>query len=94
MLTGKQKAKLKALANPLSSKYQVGKGDIDEQTISLLDKGLEANELIKVSVLKTSPETVKKVATDLSGKLHCEVVQTIGRVISLYRPSKEKKIRF
>ncbi|MDO5331023.1 MAG: YhbY family RNA-binding protein [Bacillota bacterium] len=88
-LTPKQTAELKKLANPLSSKYQIGKGELSESTLDMLDKALEANELIKVSILQNSASDKEEVSSYLEEKLSCAIVQVIGRVIVLYRPSKK-----
>lgn len=85
MLNKKQKVELKAQANTLKPLYQVGKQDISDTQIDLLDKALTANELIKISVLKTQDASVTNVAMELSSALHADVVQIIGRVITLYR---------
>ncbi|MBR0294554.1 MAG: YhbY family RNA-binding protein [Bacilli bacterium] len=89
MLTNSQKKQLKALANTLDTKYQVGKNGITDTLIESLDKGLEAHELIKVSVLKSLDLPIMEIALDLSIKLHAEVVQVLGRSIILFRINKE-----
>jgi RNA-binding protein len=57
----------------------------------MLDKALEAKELIKVSLLQNSDLDKDEVAEELEKKLDCGIVQTIGRVIVIYRPSKKHK---
>ena len=46
MLTSKQRAKLKALANPIETILQVGKGGIGETLIRQVDDAITARELI------------------------------------------------
>ena len=89
MLTNTQKKQLKALANTLEIKYQIGKNGITPTLIESLDKGLEAHELIKVSVLKTLDLPIMEIALDLSSQLHAEVVQVLGRSIVLFKINKE-----
>lgn len=89
MLTNTQKKQLKGLANTLEIKYQIGKNGITPTLIESLDKGLEAHELIKVSVLKSLDLPIMEIALDLSSKLHAEVVQVLGRSIVLFRINKE-----
>ena len=50
MLNSKQIKYLKSLANTIEAKYQIGKNNISDNTIELLDNALKKNELIKVSV--------------------------------------------
>ena len=90
MLTQNEKKQLKALINQDKIKYQIGKGDVTASVLDMLDKALTARELIKVEVLKNATTPVMEITLDLSSKLHAEVVQTVGRVIVLYRKNKEK----
>ena len=55
----------------------------------MLDKALTARELIKIDVMKAVAVPVMELALDLSSKLNAEIVQVVGRVIVLYRYSKE-----
>ena len=91
MITNKQKAYLKGLANGLSSIFQIGKDGVTPNVINTIDDALKAHELIKINVLKTSPQEMQEVAIEISAHTHCEVVQIIGRVIVLYRKNKEKQ---
>lgn len=93
MLNNKQIKYLKGLANTLDSKYQIGKNEISDTNLDLLDKALTANELIKVQVQKSVADDKKELASILEEKLHCEVVQIIGSVIVLFRKNlKDGKI--
>ncbi|MGB4985086.1 MAG: YhbY family RNA-binding protein [Erysipelotrichaceae bacterium] len=92
MLNNRQKAQLKALGNSLRPIFQIGKDNINHNIIIGLDQALEAHELVKVSLLKTTLVTPNEAAIELSAQLHCEVVQIIGRTVILYKPSKKKLI--
>ncbi len=93
MLNNKQIKYLKGLANTLTSKYQIGKNEINDTNIDLLDKALTAHELIKVQVQKSVSDDKKALASELEEKLHCEVIQIIGSVIVLFRKNlKDGKI--
>ncbi len=89
MLTPKQKRDLKGLASTLTTRYQVGKNDISETLIDMLNKALTAHELIKIDVMKGCTLPVMEVAIDLSNKLSAELVTVMGRVIVLFRRNKE-----
>ena len=89
MLTKDQKKQLKALIVSDKTKYQVGKSEITDSLITMLDKALEARELIRVEVLKSATTPIMELTLDLSSKLHADVVSTIGRVIVLFRRNKE-----
>lgn len=89
MLTPKQKRELKALASTLTIRYQIGKNDISETLISMLDKALIAHELIKIDVMKGCSLPMMEVALDIANKLNAELVHVMGRVIILFRRNKE-----
>ena len=90
MLSQSEKKQLKALICQDKIKYQIGKGEVTNAVLDMLDKALTARELIKIEVLKNASTPIMELTLDLSSKLHAEVVQTVGRVIVLYRKNKEK----
>ncbi len=89
MITKEQKKLLKALSDKDKTKYQVGKNEITESLITMLDKALEARELIKIDVLSSATTPIMELTLDLSSKLHADVVSVVGRVIVLFRRNKE-----
>lgn len=89
MLTQNQKKQLKGLIVQDKTKYQIGKSEVTNALLDMLDKALTARELIKVEVLKSATTPIMELTLDLSSKLHAEVVQVVGRVIVLYRKNKE-----
>ncbi|MBQ6182845.1 MAG: YhbY family RNA-binding protein [Clostridia bacterium] len=90
MITTKQRAYLRKLGQTTDALYQIGKNGIIETTIETLDAALTARELIKITVLETSPVSPKEVMAELMEKLNCEAVQVIGRKVTVYRPNPEK----
>lgn len=92
-LTSKQRAQLRALANPLEPIVHIGKGDLGDNLIRQADDALEARELIKCRVLETSEYSPREAAEALAKATRSEVVQVIGTKFILYRQShkKEKK---
>ena len=90
MLTQSEKKQLKALAATEQIKYQVGKKEITDSLIEMLDKALTARELIKIDVMRGADDPIMELALDLSSRLHAEIVQVVGKVIVLYRKNKEK----
>ena len=89
MLTANQKRQLKGLASTLDTKYQVGKNEISDTVVAMLDKALTARELIKIDVMKAVTSPIMELALDLSSRLNAELVQVVGRVVVLYRYSKD-----
>lgn len=91
MITSKQRAKLRSLANPVPSIFQIGKGGITDNLLQQLDDALEARELIKIHVLETAFAEPRALLSELAEALGAEPVQAIGSRIVLYRESKENK---
>lgn len=91
-LNPRQKAQLKSLANPISQRYLLGKAEVDEGFLMLIDKALEAKELIKVGLLQNAASTPQEVAHILETRLRADIVQIIGRVIVLYRRSQKNPV--
>ena len=89
MLTQSQKKQLRELIAKDKIKYQIGKSEVTNALLDMLDKALTARELIKIEVLKSASTPIMELTLDLSSKLHADVVQTVGRVIVLYRKNKE-----
>lgn len=93
MLTSKERAKLRTLANPLETILQVGKGGISDALVKQVDDALRARELIKMRVLETAPAFAREIAHALAEQTGADVVQVIGTRFVLYRRNpKEPKI--
>lgn len=90
MLTSKQRAYLRGLANTLNPIFQIGKNGIDEAFLKQVDDALEARELIKINVLENSDFTPREASDVICEKLNCEGIQAIGKKLVLYRKSKKK----
>ena len=72
-------------------KYILGKNDINENFIEMIDNALEANEIVKISLLKTCALTVEEVALSLERQLSAQIIQKIGRTLLVYRESRTNK---
>ena len=88
-MTSKQRAYLRSLANPLEAIVHVGKGGVSDTICKQADDALTARELIKGKALETAPETAREAAEAIAAAVDAQVVQVIGRVFVLYRPSDE-----
>ena len=89
MLKPFQKAYLKKLANPISHRYLIGKGGLDDKFVAELNDALEARELIKVGILQNASCKPSQIAEELAERLNADLVQVIGRVMVYYRKSKK-----
>lgn len=90
-MTGKQRAMLRGMANGLDAIFQIGKGGVNDQLIRQVDETLEKRELIKLSVLESSPQPARQAADIIAQAVSADVITVIGRKFVLYRESKENK---
>ena len=88
-MTGKQRAKLRGMANTIETILYIGKDGITDNTIKECYDALEARELIKGCVQQGAPVTAREALTELCEKTGAEPIQQIGRRFVMYRPSRE-----
>ena len=91
MLSSKQRATLRSMANGIDTIMQIGKDGVTENLITTVSDALEARELIKLKVLDNSAETPSSAAEALAEATGADVVCTVGTKLVLYRESKKKK---
>lgn len=92
MLTSKQRAKLRSMANQVETILHVGKGGVTEALVKQAEDALTARELIKGRVLETSPIPLREIAEKLAQDTNAEVVQVIGTKFVLYRRNLKKTV--
>ena len=91
MLTGKQKRFLRKEDNHLSPIFQVGKQGVNDNLIAQLNDVLEKRELIKINILQNVFEDKEEIAQQIVRGTNAELVQIIGNIVILYKPSEENK---
>ena len=89
-MTGKQRAYLRGLANPLETIIYVGKGGITQAVIRQTEEALAARELIKGRVLEASLLTAREACDQLAEATGAEGVQSIGSRFVLYKASLDE----
>lgn len=85
MLTSKQRAYLRSLANGIDTILMVGKGGMSEQITAQAESALKAREIIKGKVLESCELSVREVAEQLAEETKADVVQVIGTKFVLYK---------
>lgn len=93
MLTSKQRAHLRSIAQGYNAIFFVGKGGIGEELVKQLDNAIESRELIKVGVQENCGYSAREAADEIAEKLSADVVQVIGRKFVLWRRSSDPKKR-
>lgn len=92
MLTSKQRAYLRGLANPIETILFVGKGGMSDEIIKQADDALTAREIIKGKCLENCSLTPSEASQMIAEKTNCDVVQVIGSKFVLYRPNEDKPV--
>ncbi len=92
MLTSKQRAYLRSLANSIDTILMVGKGGLSDQIYKTADEAITARELIKGKVLETCELSVREVADTVAEKIGADVVQVIGTKFVLYRKNEDEPV--
>ncbi|MBD7914776.1 ribosome assembly RNA-binding protein YhbY [Clostridium sp. Sa3CUN1] len=90
MITGKQRAYLRGLANNMDPIFQLGKNGIEETFLKQIEEALEARELIKIKVLENSGLNTREASNEICEKIGCEGIQAIGSKMVLYKKSSKK----
>lgn len=90
-MTSKERAFLRSKATNIETIFNVGKEGVTPELVRSLDEALEARELIKIGILKNCLEDKNEVATTIAERTKSEVVQIMGRKITLYRWSKKNQ---
>ncbi|MGN1279698.1 MAG: ribosome assembly RNA-binding protein YhbY [Limosilactobacillus sp.] len=92
-LRGKQKRFLRAQANHLQPIFAVGKEGLTKQWLAQLDGALDRRELIKVNILQNADVTTAELKSFIEENTAIQVVQSIGRVLVLFKVSANKDLR-
>ncbi len=91
-MTSKERAELRAKANPLEPIFQIGKDGLSDNLINQISDALDVRELLKIRVhLETAPQTPKELASQLAPALNAEIIQVIGGIIVIYRKADSEK---
>nr|WP_238988802.1 YhbY family RNA-binding protein [Calorimonas adulescens] len=90
IITGKKRARLRAMANGIRPVVNIGKDGINETVLASIEDALEARELIKINVMENSPISIKDAIDLITEKLKAEPIQVIGKRFVIYRRSTRK----
>lgn len=84
-LTAKQRAQLRAMANPLPVILYIGKEGVTDATVKEAYDALNARELVKCAMQQNAPLSAREASDILCEKLGASLVQVIGGKFVLYR---------
>jgi RNA-binding protein len=88
-LTNAQNRFLRGQAHGLKAMLQIGAKGVTDAVIAEVDAALEHHELIKVKVAAADRDARDAMVSDLAGRCEAALVQRIGNIAILYRPSTD-----
>ena len=91
MLTGKQRAKLKAESHDYKPVVNIGKFSLTDDVIKATEEALEARELIKIKILNNNMDDPDEILSELLEKLDAEFVNHVGNIFTIYRKNDYNK---
>lgn len=91
MLTSKQRAELRSMAQSYDPIFYIGKSGLSDEIINQLENAINARELIKLGVQENCEYSAREAADLIAPKLGAEVVAVIGRKFVLWRKSNKSK---
>lgn len=89
MLNSKERAELRAKANPLDTTLMVGKGGVTEAVIAEAENQLTARELVKGKVLEGAMMTPREVSDAICEATGAEGIACLGSRFVIYRFSEK-----
>jgi putative YhbY family RNA-binding protein len=89
-LTPKERQTLKARAHGLKPVVLLGNSGLSSPVMKEIDRALAAHELIKVKVPSDDRDTRDSVFADIAEALSAARVQSIGKLLVLYRPAPDE----
>ena len=88
-MTSKERAFLRREAHALGPVVQIGKEMLTPEVVAAIEEALDARELIKVGVLKNCFDDPRALGEMAAARTHSQVVQVMGRKITLYKRKKK-----
>jgi RNA-binding protein len=90
-LTPRERAHLKARAHALEPSVQVGQAGLTDALVIEVERALKARQLIKVKILGDDREARRAVSDELCKRVDAALVQSVGKVVVLWRPKPEEE---
>ena len=90
-LSSRERAELRAEAHHLTPLVHVGHQGLTDPLVQSLDDALRTRELVKVALAKTTEVSAKDAARQHADRMGADIVQTIGRTVTLYRENPDLK---
>jgi RNA-binding protein len=92
-LTSEQRKFLKSQAHNLKPVVMIGSGGLSAAVLKEIGGSLAAHELIKVRVLNDDRAAREAWLKDICAALDCAAVQHIGKLLLVYKPAEEPRLK-
>ncbi|MGQ0645923.1 MAG: YhbY family RNA-binding protein [Gemmatimonadaceae bacterium] len=84
-MKGKERAELRAEAHHLDPLVHIGVSGATDTVVQTIDEAIRTHELVKVAVGRHAGLEPREIARAVAQALGAEVIQVIGRKLTLYR---------
>ena len=88
-LTSKERATLRGEAHHLKAMVHVGHHGVTDTVRESIDDVLRTRELVKIQLGRLDDVKPKQLAGELAAQLGAEVVQVIGKTLTLFRENPD-----
>lgn len=88
-MKGKERAELRSEAHHLEPMVHVGVSGATDAVLASLDDALRTHELVKIAIGRHAGLEPRPVANSMAEALGADVIQVIGRKVTLYRHNPE-----
>ena len=90
MISTKDRAKLRGIAQKLEPTVLIGKAGLASEVFDEIVNVLEKHEIAKIRLLQNSGLSTKIAMEEICKSISAEPVQQIGNVVVVYRKSSKK----
>lgn len=80
------------MCHDLKPVVMLGQKGLTDAVLDELEIALDHHELVKIKLSVDDRETRKQLTEGLCHRSHAELVQAIGKTVSVYRPNQEKPV--
>jgi len=91
-LSKKQIKFLRGMCHDLKPVVMLGQKGLTDAVLNELEIALDHHELVKIKLSVDDRDARKQLAEEICQRCQAEVVQTIGKTVSIYRPNPEKPV--
>lgn len=84
-LTSKERAALRKASHGLPATVHIGKQGLTPPVLQSLDDALRTHEVVKIQLGKSADFDAKDAARELADATGSEIVQVIGKTVTLWR---------